>query len=244
MSRLYHSQYQQDLFLDQIVFNGKRKGVFVDIGAYDGTTISNTLFFERVRDWKGICFEPNPEAFEKLIANRSCECHQVCIGKKDNEVFFTQVVGGSEMLSGVSDEYHSLHLSRIKKETLANGGCTRELKVQMRTLSGFLKGDFAQVDFVSIDTEGNELSILETLDFVGYTITAFVVENNYRNNKVREVLESKNYVWMARLTCDEVFVHRSQVSFAMLLRLGLFLFQRRMNLHGKGMRKRIRNLWR
>jgi hypothetical protein len=43
----------------------KENGVFVDIGAHDGETDSNSLFFENL-GWKGFCIEPNPEMFNKL----------------------------------------------------------------------------------------------------------------------------------------------------------------------------------
>ncbi len=62
----FHSQVGQDRFLLENFFRGKRGGVFVDIGAYDGETFSNSLFFERTMGWTGLCVEPLPSAFEKL----------------------------------------------------------------------------------------------------------------------------------------------------------------------------------
>ena len=43
----FYSQSGQDRFLLENFFRGKRGGVFVDVGAYDGETYSNTLFFEK-----------------------------------------------------------------------------------------------------------------------------------------------------------------------------------------------------
>src|SRR5690348_4695216 len=42
-----------DQFLFENFFRGKRNGVFVDAGAKDGETSSNSLFFERFMDWRG-----------------------------------------------------------------------------------------------------------------------------------------------------------------------------------------------
>ena len=60
MNFQYYSQFKQDQFLNEVLFNNKKNGFFIDIGAHDGVTISNTLFFEKQNDWKGICIEPNP----------------------------------------------------------------------------------------------------------------------------------------------------------------------------------------
>ena len=61
----FHSQVGQDRFLLENFFRGRRNGVFVDIGAYDGETFSNSLFFERTMGWTGLCVEPLPSADSK-----------------------------------------------------------------------------------------------------------------------------------------------------------------------------------
>ena len=76
------SQLGQDKIVDEY-FRGKRHGVFVDIGAYDGLTFSNTLMLERERDWTGICIEPLPDIFAELRKNRRCICVQACIGNRE-----------------------------------------------------------------------------------------------------------------------------------------------------------------
>lgn len=53
----YHSQFGQDFFLDRIVFNGKKSGFFIDIGANHPEQLSNTLYFEDL-GWHGMAFEP------------------------------------------------------------------------------------------------------------------------------------------------------------------------------------------
>ena len=67
-----YSQHGQDLYVYETFFkNSAAKGCFVEIGAYDGVTLSNTLLFERHLGWSGLCIEPLPSAFEKLRTNRS-----------------------------------------------------------------------------------------------------------------------------------------------------------------------------
>jgi len=47
-------------------------GYFVDIGAHDGITNSNSYIFEKYFGWSGICVEPNPNlrSYQTLINNR------------------------------------------------------------------------------------------------------------------------------------------------------------------------------
>eukprot|EP00966_Prymnesium_polylepis_P102672 2378404-Prymnesium_polylepis.1 len=58
----YKGQEGQDKWVDQHIFRGRRGGVFVDLGCYDGVTYSNTWYFERVLNWSGVCVEPNVAA--------------------------------------------------------------------------------------------------------------------------------------------------------------------------------------
>lgn len=63
---MFYSQAGQDKWVLEKI--GSR-GFFVDVGAYDGIESSNTYALE-LAGWKGICIEPNPEAFAKLENNR------------------------------------------------------------------------------------------------------------------------------------------------------------------------------
>jgi len=65
---MFYSQAGQDVWAMQ---KTKGKGIYVDVGAYDGIESSNTYALE-LAGWKGICIEPNPQAFEKLYKNRKC----------------------------------------------------------------------------------------------------------------------------------------------------------------------------
>ncbi len=83
MKGKYFSQYNQDKFLKEVVFSNKKEGFFIDIGAHNGILFSNSLFFEKFNDWSGICVEPNPSVFTKLILNRKSINLNVCIGSEN-----------------------------------------------------------------------------------------------------------------------------------------------------------------
>jgi hypothetical protein len=58
---------QSDFVLNY--FNKQRGGFFIDVGANDGITESNTFDLENNYDWRGICIEPHPVAYAKLTIN-------------------------------------------------------------------------------------------------------------------------------------------------------------------------------
>jgi hypothetical protein len=53
--------------LKHVAQNGP--GSFVEIGAFDGTTYSNSLMVERCHGWRGLLVEANPSNFAKLNAS-------------------------------------------------------------------------------------------------------------------------------------------------------------------------------
>ena len=60
------SQLGQDLTVLKF-YNNKRDGYFIEIGASDGIKLSNTYLLESQYGWKGICVEPIPNNYNKLV---------------------------------------------------------------------------------------------------------------------------------------------------------------------------------
>lgn len=70
-------------------------GFFIEVGALDGETFSNTLYFEKSLGWKGLLIEPNPESFAQLSSkNRKAYSIQAGLSlsrTSDNASFRLQV---------------------------------------------------------------------------------------------------------------------------------------------------------
>ncbi len=211
----YHGQYQQDKLLNKIL-KGKRNGVFVDIGAHDGETFSNSLFFEKELGWKGICVEPIPEVFEKLDAARNCIKINGCISDKSDQEQFLRVRGevvDTEMLSGLLSDYDQRHLDRIDRELKEYGGDKEVISVQCYNINDLLRENgFTAVDFFTIDTEGNELKILKTIDFEAFDIDLLIVENNYESDENKKFMESKGYKRIKTVGHDEIFRRKDKLT--------------------------------
>jgi len=199
----------QDLFVAKMLGN-KQSGVFVDIGANDGVKISNTLYFERELGWSGLAVEPLPCIFEKLQSNRRCHVLNACISDKEGKSCFLEVVGASNMLSGLASKLDPRHVRRIHKNIRRQGGTVHEIEVETTTWEVALSKYLIKcVDFLSLDTEGGELDILRSIDFVGTPVRVISVENNYFTHKICRFLETKGFERCGAFGVDEIYCHRS-----------------------------------
>src|SRR2546428_3922916 len=97
---LYHSQHAQDRFIDIFLLHGKREGVFVDVGAYDGVALSNTYYFEKELGWSGLCIEPNPLAYERLARTRKCLSLNCGVGANEKTLEFLKLPGDLDLGGG------------------------------------------------------------------------------------------------------------------------------------------------
>jgi FkbM family methyltransferase len=205
---MYYSQFGQDKFLNEYIFKNKRNGIFVDIGALDGISMSNTYFFEKFLDWTGICIEPNTYSFNKLVINRnSCINLNVCVDNYDGECDFLEIDSLEQMcLSGIYNKYDSRHIDRIKSETLCSDLNKHVVKKKTRLLNNILEEfKYYHIDYCSMDTEGNELDIFNSIDLNKYKIDVITIENNY-NMDFKTHFENKGYFYYTKLNIDELYV--------------------------------------
>lgn len=146
-----HSQARQDQVVYDII--QKDGGFFVDIGAHDGQFLSNTLWLERQHRWTGLLIEANPDLCQKIDkvkrhAWRMCACLSNTLGT----VTFIKgdTVGGVE---SHIDEHHMKMLNRNNKVTVPCFSLEDALQE--------VKSN--HIDFYSLDVEGAEMAVLESL---------------------------------------------------------------------------------
>ena len=201
----YYAQNQQDHFLDYF-FDKKEGGVFVDVGAHDGVTFSNSCFFERDRNWTGLCVEPIPEVFQELDKNRNCIKANYCIWEKDGPEKFVRIKGYSEMLSGIYANYEDSHLDRIEKELKTFDGEKEIIDVASIPLAKLLKQhQINKVDFLSLDVEGSELAVLKSIDYNTCVFNIILFENNYDDPTIGQFLVKKGFKFLRRIGKDDAY---------------------------------------
>jgi FkbM family methyltransferase len=200
------SQLSQDLSVVKF-YNEKRNGYFIEIGASDGITLSNTYLLETQYNWKGICVEPIPSNYEKLVIIRpnSICCNDAVYNNTGSTVNF-DIANNSDLFSGISD-YIDCH----KKKVDAN-----KTTIQVKTISLVdLLDKFsapAFVEYLSLDTEGSEYEILKNFNFNKYTFGLIDVEHNYiepRRTQIKELLLSNGYVYIGQNKWDDSYKHSS-----------------------------------
>lgn len=181
----YFGQYLQDGVLHLAFFTNFRQGFFVEVGAADGITFSNTLFFERSLEWNGINIEPHKPNFDKLVVNRpNCINLNVAIDKENNENEFLENSGYTTLLSGMVKHFHPDHLQRLYLESLADGVMSKVVKVFTRTLQSiFHEYDVTRIHLLSIDIEGGELAAIQSIDFSKVYIDIIIFEAQHEDAK-------------------------------------------------------------
>lgn len=209
---MFYSQDKQDEYLHTNVFKDFKGGFFVDVGAHDGVRLNNTLFFEKNHEWKGINIEPNKQVFEQLLINRPQSINlRVAIDTKNGEAEFFCNSGYTEMLSGLVDHYDGRHKQRLESENDRFGGLTNVVKVKTRTLAGiFTEHKVTHVNYLSIDVEGAEMAVLQSIDFDKVFIDCVGFENNYvdKSPEIITFLETKGFKEIYRGGLDIFMLHK------------------------------------
>lgn len=194
------------------ILDNKKNGVFVDVGAYDGNIVSNTLYLEDCLGWSGICIEPNPNAFTKLKENRLSKCINVGISDTESEMDFCRVTGYAEMLSGFIDYLSEEHKNRIQREIDKTNGTVELIRVKTKLLCTiFDEYDVKYIDYLSVDTEGNELRVLKSIDYDKCYIKVISVENNDNSDDVKNFIESKGFQFTAKICGDDIYINNKQL---------------------------------
>ena len=186
--KMSKSQLGQDIFtLSKLNF--KRHGFFVEFGATNGVDYSNTLVMEKLFGWSGILSEPAKTWHRHLHLNRTSFIDTNAVWKISN----SQIVFNETDSAEYSTIEYFSDLDMHKNIRLDG----KKYEVQTISLTDLLlKYDAPSIiDYLSIDTEGSEIDILESFDFNHYTFSVITVEHNYTDSRGRiyELLTSKGY---------------------------------------------------
>lgn len=195
------SQHKQDLFV-LAELNFKSNGFFVEFGATNGQELSNTHILEKHLNWNGILSEPAKGWHNQLKINRTCHIETRCVwSKSDEKLDFFEAKAG--VLSTITKFRDADKRKRIGKKLY---------KVNTISLLDLLKKYDAphEIDYLSIDTEGSELEILESFDFNSYNIKIITVEHNgtLQREKIFNLLTKNNYKrkYTEISKCDDWYV--------------------------------------
>lgn len=183
MKYKYQSQIGQDQYYIENVIKGRRNGRFLDIGANDGVTMSNTYVLETELGWTGVCVEANPDLIPKLIENRP-----------NSEVFEAVLWNYRTKVKFAVPSNQDTMLSRVDGIGINAGYFTEEFTpeptvrtVRTNKLSNLLRGP-QHFDYCSLDVEGAELHVLRGVDWTRTTFGYLAIEHGNREGYLNEII--------------------------------------------------------
>jgi len=192
-------------------FINYRDGFFVEIGAGDGVYLSNTYYFEKNLGWRGILVDPVLHHHLNCLTNRPRSIAYLCAATnfENNSDYIKLNYGGYSTLSqGVQSDINDAqqHLDDAANYLpLRNAGV--EFIAPLRTMTQILDSSNAPkvIDFFSLDVEGNELEVLQGIDFSRYQIRWLLVESR-DIGRISEYLKPYKYSMKKKLaSCDYLF---------------------------------------
>jgi hypothetical protein len=154
-------------------------GTYIELGAFDGQTESNSRFFDLCLGWKGLLIEGNPSTYEKTLQARP-QAHRMsfapsCKDEDSTAQFYSYPMANSG-LEGRAKTYQGKPLIQVPCGPLGP------------VLEDMFQGE--TIDFFSLDVEGAEPMVLETIDFNKVKIDVLMIE--VKNNHCQKVCKSRD----------------------------------------------------
>jgi FkbM family methyltransferase len=206
----FFSQHLEDIFALKVFFPKRLHGFFLEMGALDGVSLSTTHFFEKYRGWKGLLIEANPRLFHTLCSNRRCSTAVNAAVCSDTKIVHfvapqNQKVEGihgkscnNEAIGGIV-EFASARFKSLWWSSSKHRSKLTVHKVQCYPLSSILeRQNITHIDLFTLDVEGGELSVLQTIDFKKVTIDIFSIEtdghNPIKDAAVSHLLQANGFI--------------------------------------------------
>jgi FkbM family methyltransferase len=158
------------------LFAGRRRGFYIDVGAWDPTRDSVTKHFYD-RGWRGVNVEPHPTYHALLAAERPRDVNLgVALGAERGERSLT-LVGASGLAT-----FESAFAESADRWVAANRPAPAQISqivVEVVTLADVCRQHVppgTPIDFLKIDVEGWEEQVLRGGDWDAYRPEILVVE--------------------------------------------------------------------
>jgi FkbM family methyltransferase len=208
---MYHSQFGEDRILAGI-FHDTLRGCCVEVGANDGRHGSTTLYFEE-NGWDCVLIEPNAELCRQLRTHRVGQVFECAASDAEGTATLQVAEGGAfaHSLSTISEAPDA------KRTIKRHGFGTRPVAVRTRRLDNILaEAGLSQIEFLSIDVEGHELSVLRGFSLERWQPRILIIEDNsfLGRSQVQRHLREHGYVRFHRTGVNDWYAHRQNRALA------------------------------
>jgi FkbM family methyltransferase len=173
-----------------------KDGFYIECGANDGVNQSNTWYFEKILNWKGILIEPNKTSFLNLKNNRS------------SKNIFKNVALVSEDFKNKNKEIY-LSDNNLKSK-LTNNNNPLNQKVVTETLNNILKElNVNKINFFSLDVEGYEEEVLRGLNLNIFDIEYILIESK-NFDQINFILRNYNYILQEKFSFHDYLFKKNK----------------------------------
>lgn len=212
--RLSYAQQGEDLVLQAVLEHvGIPKPRYLDIGAFHPSISSNTFLFY-AKGSRGVLVEPNPFMAELLRRARPEDTVLevgVSVDGSDSADYY--VIRERPQLNTFSREQADRYVAESGPQTIE-----AVVKVPLRSIDSILEEHFGRTppDLVSIDVEGLDLAMLQTLSFDRFRPAVLCVETlvygtNEQREPTLELLRGHGYEVRAGTFVNTIFVDEQRL---------------------------------
>ena len=172
INKNFYSQFGEDKILSELFDKSITKGIYVDVGCFHPIKHSNTYLLYK-RGWRGINID-----IEKMKIN----------------VFNLARPNDLNILAAVSDKSEKAYVyktqeygvgSTLNKEIIKkDNNIIDKFCITTKTLNSIIDDSIyknKQIDLLNIDAEGNDFSILLSIDLDRYNPKIIVIESHLKN---------------------------------------------------------------
>ena len=181
INKNFYSQFGEDKILNEIISKKLIKGFYVDVGCFHPKKYSNTYMLHK-RGWCGVNIDMEKDKIKTFNLARPNDFNfygAVSDKVEKVKIFRNQKFGVSSTLN-----YNMINKINIIDETFIE---TFTLNYILN-LSPFKN---KEIDLLNIDTEGNDLKVLKSLDFNIYNPKIVIIETHLKD--IDKILDSEPY---------------------------------------------------
>ena len=200
---MFYGQLLEDKHIYTRYFPRLRNGTFLELGAFDGVTYSNTKFFEDSLGWSGVLIEAHPHAAALLAVNRPRSKRFHCaVSTQEGELEF--IVNANGPVSSVKDFTSEKHHQGWHAKN-----ATEIVKVPSRPLGSILReAGVWRIDFWSLDVEGGELEVLKSMDWsIPVYLLCIETQEPDRKPACDEILKANGFQFAETLHHNEIWIN-------------------------------------
>jgi FkbM family methyltransferase len=200
-----YSQHGEDILVMNYFNN--RKGTFLDLGANDGITLSNTFLFY-LNNWKGLMVEGSPFVFDRLKKNfesdNHIQCLNICLSDKEGYYDFYHNINHN-VNPNIDKENMDL-LSTIDEysfERTKNWGSFEKHKIWCHTFDEVIKrSNYETFDLISIDIEGMDFKVLNQIDLNKTKTECLIIEYNNNIEEMQKIINYSSVFGLSNILLD------------------------------------------